>query len=458
MPITILHEDRKSHADYINREGAQNEKTDCVFKESQLPKWAKGSAQNFFSAATRYESKGNRRYKEIELSLPNELTLEQNREIVDRFIANHLANHYYAYAIHEKAGELSGERHPHVHIMFSERLIDDVEKMSERPAYKYFRRAARPLKGEQIASFERRREHGAPKAPKWHDKKYLCEMRADFARIQNEVLAKYGYSIRVDHRSLKAQQSEAAKHGNDFLARVYKRMPESYIGIISAHEKDGLAKDVKRFRENVQNRQHSLFQGDVKKKTTEEEETKFLVWQVERAWLYLSNSLAYKAANMEDETLDCLNREILSRLARIQKSKRELVGFLGARERVRKEYLPVPDYLFIRDYENKLKQCEELERLSKELIPPTGKYPEDLQAFQTITCGIEKKISDLRSFLAQNNPQYWAILGKLDEPYQRKNVELVMHRLLQNDLDVLRDLKKTSTAVLKYIDVLKRKN
>ena len=453
----ILREDGKSHADYINREGAQGEKIDCVFKSSQLPKWAKGSPQKFFSAATRYESKGNRRYKEIELSLPNELTLEQNLEIVDKFIADHLSSHYYAYAIHEKAGELSGERHPHVHIMFSERLIDDVEKISERPAYKYFRRAARPLKGERVASFERRREHGAPKAPKWHDKKYLCEMRADFARIQNGVLAKNGFSIRVDHRSLKAQQSEAVEHGNDFLAKVYKRMPESYIGIISAHEADGLATDVKRFREKVQSRQHSLFQDDVKKKTSEEEETRFLVRQAECAWLFLSNSQAYKSANWEDETLEDLSQGILSGLARIQKLKRELVGFLGAREHAQKEYLPATDHQFLHDYENKMRQCEDWERLSKELIPPTGKCSEDLQAFQTIMRGIEKKISDLRSFLAQTNRQYWAILGKLDEPYRRKNVELVMHRILQNDLDVLRDLKKTSTAVLKNVDTLREK-
>ena len=265
--------------------------------------------------------------------------------------------------------------------MFSERLIDDVEKKCERPAYKYFRRAARPLKGEQVASFERRREHGAPKAPKWHDKKYLCEMRADFARIQNEVLAKNGFSIRVDHRSLKAQQSEAAERGNEFLARVYKRMPESYIGIISAHEADGLATDVKRFREKVQSRQHSLFQDDVKKKTAEEEETKFLVRQAERAWLFLSNSPVYKSANFEGETLNELNRGILSGLARIQKLKRKMVGFLSAREHARKEYLPATDHQFLLDYEHKFGQCEDWERLSKELIPPTGKYAEDTQAF-----------------------------------------------------------------------------
>ena len=56
-----------------------------------------------------------------------------------------------------------------------------------------------------MASFERRSERGAPKDSKWHDKKYLCEIRANFAQIQNEVLAKYGFSIRVDHRTLKAQ-------------------------------------------------------------------------------------------------------------------------------------------------------------------------------------------------------------------------------------------------------------
>ena len=453
----ILREDGKSHADYINREGAQSDRNDCVFKGSRLPKWAKGSAQKFFAAATHYEDKGNVRYREIELSLPNELSLEQNLEIVDRFIAEHLSNHYYVYAVHEKVGELSGEWHPHVHIMFSERLIDDVEKIGERPACKYFRRAAKPLKGEKVASFERRREHGAPKDKKWHNKKYLYEIRADFARIQNEVLARNGFSIRVDYRSLKAQQAEAEKRGDEFASNLCKRMPESYIGIIPAHEENELSKGVKRYRKIIQGKQHSLFQYDMRKKTAQEEETKFLVREAERAWLFLSNSPVYKSANLEDETLNGLNQSILSGLARIQKLKRNLVGFLGAKERAWKEYLPATDYQFLFDYENKLKQWEDLERLSKELILPTGNYAEDTQAFQTIMHGIEKKFSDLRSFLAQHNPQYWAILGKLDEPYRRKNVELVMHRLLQNDLDILRDLKKTSTAVLKKVNALRAK-
>ena len=439
----ILREEGQAHADYINREGAQSDRNDCVFKGSQLPKWAKGSAQKFFSAATRYEDKGNCRYKEIELSLPNELTLEQNREIVDRFIANHLANHYYAYAIHDKSGELSGERHPHVHIMFSERLIDDVERISERPACKYFRRAAKPLRGEQVASFERRRQHGTPKDKKWHSKKYFYEMREDFARIQNEVLAKNGYSIRVDHRTLQAQQVEAENHGDAFLAKVYKRAPESYIGIVPTHAEDGLATDLKRYRKIIQDKQSALFQTDLRQKETEEAETKFLVRCAEHAYLAFMNSQEHKTANMEDESLRTLNQAILFGLERIKKLKRKLVGVLRAQQRAQKEYLSATDHSFLIDYENKLRQRDNLERLLTQLIPPPEKQTENHQAFQVIQRAITKKVSDLRLFLADNNSCFWDTKRKMDEPFRRKNIELVVHAILQHDLDSLGELKKT---------------
>ena len=66
-------------------------------------------------------------------------TVEQFRQIIEPFIQKHLADHYYAYAIHDKFGELSNQRHPHVHIMFSERMIDDVKKIKERSACNFFK-------------------------------------------------------------------------------------------------------------------------------------------------------------------------------------------------------------------------------------------------------------------------------------------------------------------------------
>ena len=453
----ILREEGKAHADYINREGFQSNKDDCVFKGNQLPKWAKGSAQRFFSAATRYEDKGNRRYKEIELSLPNELTLEQNREIVGRFIKNHLANHYYAYAIHEKAGELSGERHPHVHIMFSERLIDDVERISERPACKYFRRAAKPLKGEQVASFERRREHGAPKDKKWHDKKFLYELREDFARIQNEVLAQNGFSTYVDHRTLKAQQESAEQNGDDFLAKLYKRVPEEYVGILSTQEENELSTEVKRYRAVVQDRQHLLFQNDLQQKTALEFETKFLVRQVSLASRSLMNSKNYKSANLEDAPLQILNQEILTGLARIKEIKRYLIGAERAKDQAERQYLTATERKFVLDYKNAQGQEYNLRKLLNELLELPETYKESQQEFQTIKRVMEKRINELRIFLLTNQVQFCTIEEKLQRPYLRKNIELVIHGILQRNLEVLTELKKASEAVLKNVDVLRNK-
>ena len=451
----IFREDGRSHADYINREGVQSDRTDCIFKGNQLPKWAKGSPQKFFDAATRYEDKGNRRYKEIELSLPNELSFEQNCSIVDRFIENHLSNHYYAYAIHEKAGELSGERTPHVHIMFSERLIDDVEKIQERPACKYFRRAAKPLRGEKVASFERRRQHGAPKDKKWHDKNYLYKIREDFARIQNEVLAKYGYSIRVDHRTLQAQKEEADKNGDEFLAKLYKRVPEAHIGVVAAHKESTPATEVKKYREVIHQKQHSLFLVDINQKDTAEGETLFSVNQAEGASLALMNSQAYRSANLNDESLRLLNQEIVAGLTRIRELKRNLVGSLRARQRAQKEYLSTADYQFIRDYESKLNQRVYLERLLYEFELSSWQYPDNERALRYIEHLIKDKYSKLHTYLAQQNPHYWAIQEKLQKPYQRKNIELVIHGLLQNDLKILAELKKTSEDVLQKVFMMR---
>ena len=451
----IFREDGKAHADYINREGAQSDRNDCVFKGSQLPKWAKGSPQKFFSAATRYEDKGNRRYKEIELSLPNELTLEQNRLIVDKFIANHLANHYYAYAIHAKKGKLSGERTPHVHIMFSERLIDDVERISERPAYKYFRRAAKPLRGEQVASFERRCQHGAPKDKKWHDKNYLIELREDFARIQNDVLKKNGFSIRVDHRTLQAQREEAEKNGDEFLAKVYKRAPEAHIGVIAAHTESATATEVKKYRQVIHHKQHSLFLVDFNQKATTEGETLFSVNQAEGASRALMNSQAYRSAILNDESLRLLNQETLAGLERIRELKRNLVGGLRARQQAQKEYLSTADYRFIRDYESKLNQRVYLERLLHEFELSSWQYPDNERALRYIERLIKDKHSKLHTYLAQYNPHYWAIQEKLQNSYQRKNIELVIHGLLQDDLKILAELKQTSEEVLQNVSMLR---
>ena len=131
-----------SHLQYINREAAHEMHGGCVATGHQMPRWAEDSPLKFFHAADRYERANGERYKEIIFALPNELNLAQQKEILDAFLSKHLADHYYAWAIHEKVGTLSsGERQPHVHIMFSTREIDAQERQQERTPEKFFQRA-----------------------------------------------------------------------------------------------------------------------------------------------------------------------------------------------------------------------------------------------------------------------------------------------------------------------------
>ena len=114
-------------------------------------------------------------------------------------------------------------------------MIDDVEKKKERAACNFFKYPARKKKDGSEPSFEERRKHGAPKSRNWANKNFLLVLRADFAQIQNAVLERNGFSIRVDHRTLQAQKEEAESNGDTILARLFSRVPsrvpEKYIGL-----------------------------------------------------------------------------------------------------------------------------------------------------------------------------------------------------------------------------------
>ena len=271
------------------------------------------------------------------------------------------------------------------------------------------------------------------------------------------MLKKNGYSIRVDHRTLRIQQSEAERNGDEFLAKLYKRVPESHIGVIAAHKESAPANEVKKYREVIHRKQHSLFQVDINQKATAEGETLFFVNQAEGASSALINSQVYRSANLDDKSLRLLNQEIVAGLTRIRELKRDLIGGLRARHRAQKEYLSTADYQFIRDYESKLNQRVYLERLLRELALSSWQYPDNERALRYIERRIKEKNSKLHTYLVQQNSHYWAIQEKLQNPYQRKNIELVIHGLLQDDLKILAELKKTSEDILQKVAVMRNR-
>ena len=109
-----------------------------------MPSWSK-SARDFWQSADELERANGSAYREHILSLPRELTLQQNIQCVQSWIDAQLSDkHAYSYAIHAPKAR-DGETNYHAHIMFSDRTQDGIERTKEQ----YFKRANKknPEKG-----------------------------------------------------------------------------------------------------------------------------------------------------------------------------------------------------------------------------------------------------------------------------------------------------------------------
>ncbi len=446
-----------AHVEYINREKAFAQRGGCIYQSHQLPKWAKDSPKKFFAAADRYESAGNRRYREIEFSLPNELgSVDEYREIVDEFLKRHLSNHYYAYAIHDKIGAMSnGECHPHVHIMFSERLIDDVEKKAERPAKLFFKYPARKRNG-QDSTFEERKKHGAPKDRKWSERSFLAELRADFARIQNDVLDKHGFSVRVDHRSLKAQRREALQNGDTYLAQLLDRVPEKYIGLIAPlEEKNPQAEEVKKYRMARKEHQDILYAADMLEREIEELALKDDTQKASLAAKDVMDS-EENQQHPDSSLIGELRDNVLSAIREVNALKNIILTKNDAEEQAMLEYLTAPEREQWHKFKDSKAQKAHWETFMGSIKKPPVTEPEALRTYEEIADGVAKKIHALDASLRLMQPSITELMARLNAPERKTNIQKAVHQLLINDRPNRDKLKKANEHLDHAVEALRQ--
>lgn len=211
----------ESHAAYIERIGKFAKYEDLAYKETgNLPSWAT-SSQDFWRTAEEMERANGRIYAEIEVALPNELTREQQIELVKEFIKEQIGErHVYTVGIHDKPAALNpSEKNVHAHIMFSERINDGIE----RGKNEYFKRynSKHPERG------------GCKKDDRFtgdNKRENIRDVRAEWAAIQNKYLERYGHEARVDHRNLEDQKIAAIERGDIEKAKELNREPERHLG------------------------------------------------------------------------------------------------------------------------------------------------------------------------------------------------------------------------------------
>lgn len=109
------------------------EKVEYV-KSGNMPSFCSSRPDQFWEAAELYERKNGRTSTSIVLALPKELTQEQRIELTEKIIQQFCDKYNFPYtaAIHNHKSAIAGEDQPHLHLMFSERALDEFDRTAEQ--------------------------------------------------------------------------------------------------------------------------------------------------------------------------------------------------------------------------------------------------------------------------------------------------------------------------------------
>lgn len=103
-------------------------------KSGNLPSFAEGKPAEFWQAADVYERSNGRTCSSLVVALPKELNQAQRIELAEAFITE-FADRYrfpFSCAIHNHAGLIAGIEQPHLHLMYSERHMDGIDRSAEQ--------------------------------------------------------------------------------------------------------------------------------------------------------------------------------------------------------------------------------------------------------------------------------------------------------------------------------------
>lgn len=446
-----------SHVQYINREAAFKQRGGCVYQNHHLPKWAKGSAKKFFAAADRYEGANRVRYKEIEFMLPNDLELEQHKEIIEKFLENHLKDFYYTYAVHNKIGVMSnGEHHPHVHIMFSERKLDDAELEKERPACRFFAYPTRNPK-----TLADKRKGGALKDRKWEDKyrsKYLSYMREDFAKIQNEILEKYDIPDRVDHRSLKLQRDEALVNGNLRLAELLNRLPEEHIGPEHALKKNSQkVADLQKYRAYKAEHRKLLYAADIMENSIAKDISNAGIADNSKKVKNITQLEKYKFALKTNSTaLQEMKKHMLNALKEVNALNRTVIWNNDAIEMAKLKFMTLEE----RELWQTLKSLQEKQNhwttFQQNFKEPAAHRQDALIAYKELRPELEKQINVLDEEIRATALKVRPISERLTSPILQKKIQQETAKILWDDKSTKERLVEANEALNIAIEQLQQ--
>ncbi len=216
--------------DYISRAGKYGaaSQDELVHLESGCrPAFAASDARLYWAAADCHERSNGRLFRSLTAALPNSLDSAGRLQLARSFAAHVTAGELpYTLAVHAGHSKKAGVAdNPHLHLVFSERVNDGVERAAES----WFRRAA-PKGGDPAAGGAKKSERTKPRA-------WLEETRQAWASEMNVAFVRAGVADEVTPESHAAQLARAREAGD---AREEERLllnpPSRHIGPAAKHQ------------------------------------------------------------------------------------------------------------------------------------------------------------------------------------------------------------------------------
>ena len=215
--------------DYISRGGKYEAacQDELVHLESGcMPSFAASDPRSYWAAADSHERSNGRLFRSLTAALPNSLDSAGRLELARSFAARVTAGELpYTLVVHAGLSVESKPDNPHLHLVFSERVNDGVERAAEQ----WFRRAASA--GRDPAS------GGARKSERTKPREWLEETRQAWAAEMNLAFDRAGVADRVTSESHATQLARAREAGDAAAEeRLLLNPPSEHIGPAAKHK------------------------------------------------------------------------------------------------------------------------------------------------------------------------------------------------------------------------------
>ena len=189
--------------DYTRKQGVIHSE---VLTPANTPEWMRERTQLWNAVEAVETRKNSQLAREIQLSLPHELTQDQRRELVRDFVQEQFVARGMIADINIHLPDKQGDgRNHHAHVMLT---------MRELTADGFHSKKATPT------------------ARSWNDDDLLKSWRAEWAHHQNRILERHGHDARVNHRSYEERgiDREPTQHRGAMADDMERKGKRSRIG------------------------------------------------------------------------------------------------------------------------------------------------------------------------------------------------------------------------------------